>query len=404
MLPGEGEPQEEARCARGPLHGIRIIDLTTVVMGPYASQILGEYGAEVIKIEAPGGDTTREIGPRREDGMAALFLGVNRNKQSVVLDLKTEEGRSALLRLAKTSDVFMHNMRPEKLKALGLAAETLRQENDRLVFAGLVGFASHGPYAGMPAYDDVIQGLSGMAALMEMQCGTPRYIPTTLADKVGSLYAVNAITSALVQRDRTGRGTTLEVPMFESVVSFGLVEHFHGEQFDPPASPIGYRRAVMPERRPCATRDGYLCIMPYNDAHWDAFLREVGDDEALSDPRFSTMAQRASNVVALYERLASHIAQRSTDDWLAVCNRLDIPAARMNRLEDLQNDPHLMAVGHFAKVDDKKMGTLVFPVNPVRFDGWRACPTVPPRLGEHTAAVLAPPGDTSSPSAKGGAI
>jgi crotonobetainyl-CoA:carnitine CoA-transferase CaiB-like acyl-CoA transferase len=372
-----------------PLAGIRIVDLSTVVLGPYASQLLGEYGAEVIKVEAPGGDSTRRIGPGTEDGMAALFLGVNRNKRGVMLDLKTPRGIEALLALTATADVFMHNMRPEKLEALGLGPAVLRALNPKLVFAALVGFSSDGPYAGRPAYDDVIQGLSGLAALMEMQGGTPRYVPTTMADKIGSLFAVQAILAAIVERHRTGTGATLEVPMFEAVVSFGLVEHMHGAQFDPPLERIGYLRALMPHRKPYPTLDGYLCIMPYSDAHWQGFLREAGDAQALADPRFRDIGGRTRHIGALYERLASHIATRGTEDWLAVCRRLDIPAERMNRLADLQTDPHLLAVGHFKKVHDPGMGSLVFPANPIRFDDWKPQVGVPPRLGQDNDAVMA---------------
>jgi crotonobetainyl-CoA:carnitine CoA-transferase CaiB-like acyl-CoA transferase len=374
--------------AAGPLQGVRVVDLTTVVMGPYASQALAEYGAEVIKVEAPGGDSTRHIGPGREPGMAALYLGINRNKRSVLLDLKTPQGREDLLAIVAGADVFMHNMRTEKLQALGLGPEVLRADNPRLVFAALTGFGSGGPYAGQPAYDDVIQGLSGLAAMMEMQSGTPRYLPTTVADKVGSLVAVGAIMAALVQRQRTGVGATVEVPMFESVVSFGLVEHSQGDLFEPPLAPPGYRRALMPSRRPYATRDGHICVMPYSDSHWQALLEELGDDEARRDERFATLAQRTVHIEALYERLGAHLGERTTDEWLLTLRRLDIPAARMNRLEDLRSDPHLQAVEHFVPVHDERMGTLVFPCNPVSFDGWKPVLRMPPRLGEDTADVL----------------
>jgi crotonobetainyl-CoA:carnitine CoA-transferase CaiB-like acyl-CoA transferase len=373
---------------RPPLDSVRIIDLTTVVLGPYASQLLGEYGADVIKVEAPSGDSTRQIGPRRAPDMAALFLGVNRNKRSVVLDLKTSAGHDSLLALVAGADVFMHNMRPDKLKALGLSPDVLRAANPKLVFAALLGFSESGPYSGQPAYDDVIQGLAGMAAMMETQTGTARYLPTTIADKVGSLFAVQAILAALVERDRTQTGSTLEIPMFEALVSFGLVEHMHGSHFDPPEGDIGYQRAMMPHRRPYPTLDGHLCIMPYSDAHWRSFLSEVADAEALADERFADIASRTRNIDKLYQRLGAHIAKRSTSDWLELCRRLDIPAAKMNRLADLQSDPHLVAVEHFVRVPDAQMGTLVFPSNPIRFDGWRPEPTVPPRLGEHTRSVL----------------
>lgn len=373
---------------KAPLHGLRILDLTTVVMGPYASQLIGEYGAEVIKIEAPCGDSTRHIGPGRENGMAGLFMGVNRHKASVVIDLKSHAGREALLSLVDTADVLMHNMRPNKMEALGLGAEEIRARNRRLVYASLTGFASDGPYAGQPAYDDVIQGLAGFAGLMEMQAGVPRYIPAALADKVGSLFAVQAVLTALLQRERTGYGACVEVPMFEAAVSFGLVEHMQGGQFEPPIESMGYRRAMMPGRRPYETRDGHVCVMPYTDVHWQTFLLEVGDTATLEDPRFATLSERTRNIELLYTRLAEHILTRSTQEWISVCHRLDIPVAPMNRLEDLRADPHLCAVEHFVTVDDADMGRLVFPRNPVRFDGWRSQPTMPPRLGQDTERVL----------------
>lgn len=380
--------RSDSGVAAGPLRGLLVVDLTTVVMGPYASQALAEYGAEVIKVEAPGGDSTRHIGPGREPGMAALYLGTNRNKRSVLLDLKSAQGQDDLLAIVAGADVFMHNMRPEKLEALGLGPEVLRAANPRLVFAALTGFGREGPYSGQPAYDDVIQGLSGLAAMMEMQSGTPRYLPTTVADKVGSLVAVGAIMAALVQRQHTGAGATVEVPMFESVVSFGLVEHSQGDLFEPPLAPPGYRRALMPSRRPYATRDGHICVMPYSDAHWQALLAELGDDEARLDERFATLALRTVHIEALYERLGDHLRQRTTEEWLLALRRLDIPAARMNRLEDLRSDPHLQAVGHFVAVHDARMGTLVFPSNPVSFDGWKPPVRMPPRLGADTQDVL----------------
>jgi crotonobetainyl-CoA:carnitine CoA-transferase CaiB-like acyl-CoA transferase len=374
--------------ATGPLSGLRIIDISTVVLGPYCTQFLAEYGADVIKVEAPQGDSTRQIGPAAEKNMASLFLGVNRNKRSIVIDLKRPEGRQALLRLIESADVFVHNMRPVKLARLGLSAAEVTARNPRLIYASLLGFSEKGPYAGRPAYDDVIQGLSGMAALMEMQTGTPRYLPTTVADKVASLIGVQAILAAVIERTRTGRGAAVEVPMYESLVSFGLVEHLYGAHFSPPLDRIGYPRALMPHRRPYATRDGHICIMPYSDQHWRAFLSAVGDQRTLADPRFTDIAARTRNIDVLYERLAAHIACRGTAEWVALCRELDIPAERMNRLEDLPKDPHLKATGHFQQVRDPEMGTLVFPANPVSFDDWSPSPRTPPRLGEHTESVL----------------
>jgi crotonobetainyl-CoA:carnitine CoA-transferase CaiB-like acyl-CoA transferase len=373
---------------RLPLDGVRILDLSSIVLGPYASQILGDYGADVIKIEAPEGDSTRRTGPAREPGMAAIFLGVNRNKRSVVLDLKRPEAREALLALVDTADVFMHSIRPQKLPALGLDPGTLMARNPRLVYAGLHGFAQDGPYGGKPAYDDIIQGLSGLAALMERQSGRPAYLPTVAADKTCGLVAAHAILAALFARERTGRGSFVEVPMFESLVSFVLVEHYYGRHFEPALATPGYPRVLAPWRRPYKTLDGYVCMMPYTDAHWVQFFGEVGRPELAGDTRFVDIAARTRNIEALYALAGEFIAGRTTAAWLETCERLDIPAAPMHRLEDLERDPHLAATGFFRTLHDGARGAVRFPGAGVRFDGRPLDPKMPPRLGEHTREVL----------------
>lgn len=372
-----------------PLDGIRILDLSTVVLGPYASQILAEYGADVIKIEAPEGDSTRRTGPSTEAGMGAIFLGVNRGKRSVVLDLKTPAGRVALLALVDTADVLMHSIRPQKLAAIGLDAPTLRARNPKLVYVGLHGFAEAGPYGGMPAYDDIIQGLSGCAGLMERQGSEPRYYPTIAADKTSGLAAAHAILAALFKRERTGQGSYVEVPMLEVMVAFNLVEHFYGQHFDPPIAGAGYPRLLNQFRKPFRTLDGYLCAMPYTDAHWQRFFIEAGEPALADDLRFAGIAARTENIEALYELADRLIATRSTAAWLEVCARLEIPASQMNRLEDLPNDAHLRATGFFETIHDPAMGTLRFPGVAVKLDGQRLPVRMPPRLGQHTAQVLA---------------
>jgi len=372
-----------------PLDGIRVLDLSTVVLGPYASQILAEYGAEVIKIETPEGDSTRRTGPSTEAGMGAIFLGVNRGKKSVVLDLKRADGRDALLALADGADVLMHSIRPQKLAAIGLDRQTLMARNPKLVYVGLHGFAEDGPYGGMPAYDDIIQGLSGCAGLMERQSGRPQYYPTIAADKTSGLVAAHAILAALFKRERTGRGSYVEVPMFESMVAFNLVEHFYGQHFEPPLAAPGYPRLLNRFRKPFATLDGFLCAMPYTDRHWQRFFVEAGEPALADDPRFANIAERTKHIEALYEIADRLIATRSTADWLDVCARLEIPASRMNRLEDLAGDEHLRATGFFATLEDPAMGSLRFPGVPVQIDGQRLPVRMPPRLGEHTAEVLA---------------
>jgi crotonobetainyl-CoA:carnitine CoA-transferase CaiB-like acyl-CoA transferase len=371
-----------------PLQGLRILDLSTVVLGPYASQILAEYGADVIKIETPEGDSTRHTGPSTEEGMGAIFLGVNRGKRSVVLDLKTEAGRDAMLRLVDTADALMHSIRPQKLAAIGLDPATLRKRCPKLVFVGLHGFAEAGPYGGQPAYDDIIQGMSGCAALMHAQVGQPLYFPTIAADKTTGLVAAHAILAALLKRERTGEGCTVEVPMFESMVAFNLVEHFYGQHFDPPLAPPGYPRLLNPYRRPYRTLDGHVCAMPYTDAHWQRFFKEAGEPALAADPRFANIAQRTRHIEALYAATERILATRTTADWLAAFARLEIPAATMASLEDLPNDPHLRATGFFETVDDPAMGRVRFPGSPVRFDGQKLPLRMPPRLGEHTREVL----------------
>ena len=372
-----------------PLDGIRVLDLSTVVLGPYASQVLAEYGADVIKIETPEGDSTRRTGPSTEVGMGAIFLGVNRGKRSIVLDLKTAEDQEALLRLVDTADVLMHSIRPQKLQAIGLDPDTLRARNPRLVYVGLHGFVQDAPYGGRPAYDDIIQGMSGCAALMELQTGTPQYFPTIAADKTTGLVAANAILAAIVMRERTGKGSYVEVPMLESMVAFNLVEHFYGQHFEPPLAAAGYPRLLNPWRRPYRTTDGYVCAMPYTDAHWQRFFIEAGAPELATDKRFKDISARTLNIEKLYELAAQIISGRSTQAWLETFSQLEIPASTMNRLEDLQQDEHLRATGFFETIHDPAMGELRFPGVPVKFNHSRPPVAMPPRLGQHTDEILA---------------
>jgi len=370
------------------LGGVRILDLSSVVFGPYASQILADYGADVVKVEAPAGDSTRRTGPAQEPGLAAIFLGLNRNKRSIVLDLKQPSAREALLALADQADVLMHSMRPAKMEALGLGPETLCARNPRLVYAGLYGFGAGGAYDGRPAYDDIIQGLSGLADLVDRQTGTPRYLPTVAADKTCGLVAAHAILAALFQRERTGRGQQLEVPMFESMASFALVEHYYGRHLRDEPGEAGYPRALTPNRRPCRTADGHICLMPYTDAHWRGFFIAAGRPDLAEDPRFADISARTRNIEALYELQAGIVAAHDTAYWLALCERLEIPAARINRLQDLENDPHLQSVDFFVPLESACGSRYRFVRNPVRMQHSQVPPAMPPRLGEHTREVL----------------
>lgn len=370
------------------LTNIRVLDLTSVVFGPYASQMLADFGADVIKVESPQGDSTRATGPAREPGMAAVFLGTNRNKRSLVLDLKQAAAREALLRLVDTADVFMHSVRPQKMAKLGLDQTTLMARNPRLIYAGLYGFGSGGAYSGNPAYDDTIQGLSGTADMVARQTGTPRYLPTIAADKTCGLFASQAIMAALLQRERTGKGLFVEVPMFESMASFNLVEHFYGGHFADDATPPGYPRTLSPFRKPYRTADGYVCIMPYTDAHWTRFFEASGNAQYAQDPRFTSITARTKHIDTLYEILESIVATRTSQDWLQFFHEQEIPAAPMNRLEDLPSDPHLASVKLFVDLQDDKQQPYRFVRNPVRLEGSDVPPAMPPRLGEHSEQLL----------------
>ncbi|TWG85634.1 crotonobetainyl-CoA:carnitine CoA-transferase CaiB-like acyl-CoA transferase [Cupriavidus gilardii J11] len=356
---------------------------------------MADLGAEVIKVEAPDGDSTRQTGPAAEDGMAAIFLGVNRGKRSVVLDLKQPTAQAAMERLLATADVLMHSMRPQKLAALRLAPDDVMSRHPDLVYASLLGFAEDGPYGGKPAYDDIIQGLSGNAALMAEQTGSARYFPTIAADKTCALVAALSICAALAgraQRPRGQRGMRVEVPMFESMVAFNLVEHLYGLHFDPPRGSAGYPRVLAPLRRPYRTADGHVCMMPYTDSHWRSFFLAVQRPDLASDARFTDIAARTRHIETLYEITGEIVGCHTTAHWLSLCESLQIPVARVNRLSELPADPHLAATGFFAALHDPAMGTLRFPGAPVRFDGERPPVGMPPRLGEHTAMVLADAG------------
>ena len=377
------------------LSGIRVVDLTTVVFGPSATQVLADYGADVIKVEAVEGDSTRFTGPTREAGMSSLFLGSNRNKRSVVLDLKTEAGRGALLALVDTADIFVHNIRPQKLKALGISRSQLCGRNPRLIYLALLGFGEDGPYAGRPAYDDIIQSLAGAADLGRLQGGTPRYMPTIAADKVAGQMAAHAVLAALFQRERTGRGQYVEVPMFECFVHFLMIEHLNARHFvgpDASAAPqegeFGYRRTLAGWRKPYPTRDGFVCFMPYSDQNWRDFFEAVGLAEWGEDPRFATITVRTENIEALYRMLEMVIAKETTAHWLALGDRLGIACAPVNGMSDLEADPHLAAVGMFDTMEAGPDWSMRFVRNPVRLSDSTVEPRMPPRLGEHTAEVL----------------
>ena len=374
----------------GPLSGVRIIDMTSVLMGPYATQALGDYGADVIKIESPDGDITRQIGPVRHPGMGPIFLNTNRSKRSIALDLKKPAGRDALLRLAATADVLAYNVRPQAMARLKLDYETVAAVNPRIVYAGVFGFGQDGPYAAMPAYDDLLQGASGLAHLIARAGdGTPRYVPTALADRVVGLSAVGAILASLVHRDRTGKGQRVDIPMFETMVGFVLGDHLGGLTFEPPRDQGGYARQMSPDRRPYRTMDGHISVIVYNDKQWASFFDVTGRDDLRDDPAFATFSGRLANIDAVYAELARILATRTTGEWLTLLGKADIPVMPVHDLQGVLADPHLEATEFFPVMAHPTEG----PVRSMRVAArWSDTPVAPtrlaPTLGEHGDEIL----------------
>jgi crotonobetainyl-CoA:carnitine CoA-transferase CaiB-like acyl-CoA transferase len=319
----------------GPLTGIRILDLTSVVMGPYAMQILGDMGADIIKIESPEGDIMRHMGQGREPAMGPIHLAVNRSKRSLVLDLQQTSARDALKRLMATADVFVHTMRPAAIDRLGLSYEIVRECKPDIVYCGAYGYGKDGPYASMPAYDDMIQGMSGLCALNAHLAGEPRFTPTIVGDKVAGLTMAYAILGALMHRLRTGEGQFVEVPMFETLVSFMMIEHLWDRVRDPEHGQAGYPRVLSQLRKPHRTQDGYLCVLPYTDRNWRDFFDLAQRSDLAQDPRYATANGRSLNYETLYATLGDIMATRTCDEWQTDLARLSIPVARVNSLEDL---------------------------------------------------------------------
>ncbi len=377
--------------AKPPLSGIRVIDLTSVLLGPYATQTLGDYGADVIKVEPPEGDVVRRLGPTRHVGMGAVYLNANRNKRSVVLDLKRAPDLDAMKRLLAGADVFITNVRPRAMQRLGLDANSVASLNPRLVYAAVVGYAQHGPYAERPAYDDLIQGGAAIPHLYARAGdGTPRYAPNALADRFVGISAVGAILAALMARQTSGLGQQVEIPMFEIMVSMIMGDHLGGLTFEPPLDKGGYARHLSPDRRPYRTLDGHVCALVYNDRQWDGFLAAIGQSDLPDrDPRFASFENRAANIDFVYAELARIFATRSTADWLTLLEAADVPCMPMHDLESLLDDPHLRATGFFSMHEHPTEGLMRQSAVPVRFSATpTGQPTPAPGLGEHTASVL----------------
>lgn len=373
----------------GPLQGIRVLDLTAVVLGPLATQILGDYGADVIKLEPPEGDLMRANGVSRHAGMSSIFLAINRNKRSLAIDLKQPEGVAAVRRLLPTVDVLVHNMRSAAAERLGLGYAACAALNPRLVYCLATGFGEAGPEAGKPAFDDVIQAACGLAALLGHESGEPAYVPSLIADKTTGLALANAVLAALFERERSGRGQHVEVPMFETLVAFTLAEHLGGLTFEPPVAAAGYARLLAGGRKPAPTRDGHVALLPYTGEHWRRFFARAGREELCERYQVDDRHARNAHVQALYADMVAITRTMSTAELLAWCREADIPATRIHRIDELPAHPHLQAVGLFERSEHPSEGAILSVRPPTRFARTPAAITRPaPRLGEHSEAVL----------------
>lgn len=378
------------KASDGLLAGVRVLDLTNVIMGPFATHILADLGADVIKVEKPEGDSFRGYKPSRSQGMSGGFLHLNRNKRSAVFDLKAPSDRAVMDNLVRTSDVFIHSFRPNTIRDLGYHYERARELNPNIIYCGAFGFGSDGPYRDKSAYDDLIQAGSGLAALSARMGEEPKYIPTVLCDKLAGQAAAYAILAALFNRERTGLGQEIEVPMFETAVEFALIEHVQGFVFEPPLGPPGFRRVLSPKRKPFRTRDGYACILPYSDRNWISFFEFTGRREFIGDVRFATLAERVENIEVLYSLIEQESPKRTTAEWVEFCDGVGIPCMEVLDIESLVDDAHLKAVNFFETVMHPTEGKYKKVRAPVTFsDHPFQVRRHAPRLGEHTEEIRA---------------
>jgi crotonobetainyl-CoA:carnitine CoA-transferase CaiB-like acyl-CoA transferase len=372
-----------------PLEGIRVLEIASMIFGPVAGQYLGDMGAEVIKLEPPEGDLTRSIGPRRSPKMGAFFLTSNRSKRSIVVDLKTPEGREVLGRLVAKTDVLLHSMRTQAADRLGLAYEGLAKQSPGLIYCHLTGYSDEGLYGGRPAYDDIIQAASGLAMLQTVIADQQRFLPTIVADKISGVHAAYAIVLALMHRMRTGEGQQVDVAMFETMAAFNMLEHQWGHVFEPPQGEMGYGPVATASRRPYRTLDGFIALLPYSDDHWRRFFALAGEPQIMDDPRFSTFAARQKHFREVWDEVERQAARKTNAQWLELLSKDDIPFSVVNRLDDLPHDPHLKSVDFWSHVEHPTEGKLLIPANPLRMSAAQPGMTrLPPNLGEHSAEIL----------------
>ncbi len=374
------------------LSGIRVIDLTSVLLGPYCTQILGDLGADVVKVEPPQGDLLRWGGKSpNKKGMGPIFMNVNRNKRSICLDLKNEEAKEVLRKLIQTADVFIHNVRAAGIERLGFWYDQVREIKPDILYVHCAGYGAGGAYEGRQAYDDLVQAATGTATLLTRFDGNeaPRYLPSLVADKSTGLHAAYATLAGIIHKLRTSEGQFIEVPMMESFTSFVMLEHLFGATFDPPTGPVGYRRVLNPNRRPYRTKDGYLGIVPYSDEQWEEFFRLGGRPGVFDDPKFATFAERTKNIQELYALIEEVAGTKTTDEWVDLLAKANIPAMKVTDLDDVLDDAHLESVDFFQKKDHHTEGPYLSMKHPIQFEKSETSVRYhPPVLGENGLEIL----------------
>jgi len=398
-MAADAQPQPQ------PLAGLRVLDMTSLAMGPLAAQILGDYGADVVKVEPPTGDAFRHTLPTHSPAMGHAYLQFNRNKRSLAIDLKAPDARDAFRRLIAQADIIVSNVRPSGMRGLGLDYDSVAAINPTIIYCAAYGYSERGPYAGRPAADDTIQAMSGLVELQGRNTGTPQFVASVIADKAAGLTLCNAVLAAIIHRMKTGSGQFIELSMFEAMVAFVMPEHLAGLTYDPPLGESGYSRIMSPLRRPFATRDGYLSVLPYTTAQWQRFLRLIGRDDLADDPDLAVPAKRNARTTELYGLIEAAMPGRTTREWLAALLDADILIGEVLTPEQLIVDPHLDATGLFVMVDHPTEGRIRL-MNPPVYSS--AFPTrlahLPPTLGQHSREILAEAGlDTAAIDALVGA-
>ncbi len=372
-----------------PLSGLKIVDLTNVIMGPLTTQLLGDLGADIIKVEDINGDMTREIGPQKSHKMSTMYLGVNRNKRSIILNLKKSKSKEVLWRLIEDSHVFIHNMRPNKLDKLGFSKKKIKNKNSKIIFAALYGYGLGGNYSEQPTFDDIIQGQSGLAGLSQSRNGAPLFIPSVVADKTIGLLASSALLAAYIKLLKTGKGSCVEISMFEGMASYVLLEHQYGEMFIPSKGKAGYPRLLSKHRKPYKTIDGFICILPYTNKQWFKFFDIINMKPLKKDKRFSNIKARSDSIDLLYELVEKNVKKKTNSQLCKLLKINDIPHGVVNKIQDLKNDKHLVSVNFFREINHPTEGKMLIPDTGIKIDN-KSLPIkkVQPNLGEHSEEIL----------------